>query len=107
MANKNRNKGNYHENKIIDWLQDLGFEAKKQPLSGQLGGEYRGDITIRVGQEELVVEVKYRDKGSFPSAFTVMEERDMAVFKRRTGDVKQVVIIDADIFEKVIAPRRS
>ena len=105
MASKNRNKGNYHENKILDWLQEIGFKAKKQPLSGQLGGEYRGDILIEVGGHDLVVEVKYRDKGSFPSAFTVMEERDMAVFKRKTGDVKQVVIIDADVFEKVIAPR--
>ena len=48
--------------KILEWLQEIGFKAKKQPLSGQLGGEYRGDILIDIGEDQLVVEVKYRDK---------------------------------------------
>ena len=27
MANKNRNKGNYHEKWFVDWLKKLGFQA--------------------------------------------------------------------------------
>tara|TARA_S200002703_G_scaffold155227_2_gene159106 strand:- start:1338 stop:1982 length:645 start_codon:yes stop_codon:yes gene_type:complete len=104
LASKSRNKGNYHETKILDWIETLGFKAKKQPLSGQLGGEYRGDILIEIGGEDLVVEVKYRDSGSFPSAFTVMEQRDIAIFKKKTGKPRQVVIIDGDVFANTIAP---
>lgn len=104
MATSQRRKGSYHETKIVEWLQKIGFKAKKQPMSGQLGGEYRGDILIEVGGHDLVVEVKYRDGGSFPSAFTVLDERDLAVYKRKTGTPKSVVIIDADVFEKHFAP---
>ena len=104
MATSQRRKGSYHETKIVEWLQKIGFKAKKQPMSGQLGGEYRGDILIEVGGHDLVVEVKYRDGGSFPSAFTVLDERDLAVYKRKTGDPKSVVIIEAGIFEQHFAP---
>lgn len=104
MATSQRRKGSYHETKIVEWLKEIGFKAKKQPLSGQLGGEYRGDILIEIGGKELVVEVKYRDGGSFPSPFTVLDERDIAIYKRKTGEPKSIVIMDGDIFEKDIAP---
>ena len=29
MANKNRNKGNYHEKEIVKWLNSLDFKAKR------------------------------------------------------------------------------
>ena len=61
MATSQRRKGSYHETKVLEWLQKIGFKAKKQPLSGQLGGEYRGDILLEIGGHELVVEIKYRD----------------------------------------------
>jgi hypothetical protein len=104
MANKNRNKGNYHEKWFVDWLKKLGFQAKRQPLSGSLGGEYRGDIIWEFGGERLVVEVKYRDKSNFPNPFTIMEGRDAALYKRRHGTPKTLVIFDGDFFEERIAP---
>lgn len=104
MATSQRRKGSYHETKVLEWLKEAGFTAKKQPLSGQLGGEYRGDILIEVGGNELVVEVKYRDGGSFPSPFTVLDERDIAIYKRKTGTPKSVVIVDADVFKETFAP---
>lgn len=104
MATSQRRKGNYHENKIVEWLEEIGFTAEKQPLSGQLGGKYRGDILVNVNGSELVVEVKYRDGGSFPSAFTVLQDRDIAIYKRKKGEPKSVVIIDADIFAEHFAP---
>lgn len=102
MANKNRNKGNYHERWFVNWLQELGFKAKRQPLSGALGGEYSGDIIWKLGRLELVVEVKYRDKSNFPNPFTVV--RDVAFYKRKTGAPKTLVIFDGDVFERDIAP---
>ena len=102
MANKNRDKGNYHERWFVNWLQELGFTAKRQPLSGALGGEYSGDIIWKLGRLELVVEVKYRDKSNFPNPFTVV--RDVAFYKRKVGTPKTLVIFDGDVFERDIAP---
>ena len=102
MANKNRDKGNYHERWFVNWLQELGFTAKRQPLSGALGGEYSGDIIWKLGRLELVVEVKYRDKSNFPNPFTVV--RDVAFYKRKVGKPKTLVIFDGDVFERDIAP---
>ena len=60
------------------------------------------EITTSV---RLVVEIKYRDKSSFPSPFKVLENRDIAMYKRRTGGKPQtIVIIDGDVFEEKIAP---
>lgn len=102
MANKNKQKGSYHERKLVDWLQKLGLKAKRQPLSGSLGGEYRGDIKLDLLGHELVVEVKYRDVSNFPSPFSVLEQRDMAIYKRRRGTPQTVVIIPGDVFEKLV-----
>ena len=104
MANKNRNKGIYHEKQIVKWLTSLDFKAKKQPLSGSLGGEYRGDILWTIGDRELVVEVKYRDKSGFPSPFSLFDERDAVIFKRKTGDPRMIIMFEADYFAENIAP---
>lgn len=104
MGTSQRRKGSYHENRVLEWIQEQGFEAKKQPLSGQLGGEYRGDLLWEIGGRALVTEVKYRDASNFPSAFSVLDERDIAVYRRKTGEPKTVVIIDGDIFAEHFAP---
>jgi Holliday junction resolvase len=102
MANKNRAKGDYHERYFVKWLQKIGFKAKRQPLSGALGGEYSGDIIWQLGEERLVVEVKYRDKSGFPNPFTVV--RDVLFYKRKEGKPKTLIIFDGDVFEEKIAP---
>jgi Holliday junction resolvase len=102
MASKSRAKGDYHERVFVKWLQKIGFKAKRQPLSGALGGEYSGDIIWQVGQNDLVVEVKYRDKSNFPNPFTVV--RDVLFYKRREGKPKTLIIFDGDVFEEKIAP---
>jgi len=98
MAHKNKAKGYYHERKILDWLLGLGLSVKRQPLSGALGGEYRGDITIDILGRRLVGEIKYRDKSNFPSPFTVLEQRDLAIYKRRTGEPGTLVILSEETF---------
>lgn len=102
MASKSRAKGDYHEKKFVEWLKALGFKAKRQPLSGALGGEYSGDIIWEVKGNPMVVEVKYRDKSGFPNPFTVV--RDVLFYKRRTGTPKTLVIFDGDVFAEKIAP---
>ena len=102
MANKNKSKGSYHERKIVEWLQSLGIKAKRQPLSGSLGGEYSGDIKLELCGLELVGEVKYRDTSGFPSPFTVLDNRNMAFYKRRRGTPQTIVIFDGDVFQQLM-----
>ena len=98
MANRNKNKGTYHEKWFVDWLTKAGIKAKRQPLSGSLGGEYSGDIKLELFGQELVGEVKYRDKSNFPSPFTVLDKRDIAFYKRRTGSPQTLVIMTGEQF---------
>ena len=48
MPNKNKAKGTYHEKWLVEWLEDRGFNAKRQPLSGSLGGEWSGDLILNL-----------------------------------------------------------
>tara|TARA_R110000868_G_scaffold16223_2_gene73226 strand:- start:135 stop:497 length:363 start_codon:yes stop_codon:yes gene_type:complete len=102
MANRNKLKGTYHEKWFVEWLQALGIKAKRQPLSGALGGEYRGDIKLELMGHELVAEVKYRDTSNFPSPFSVLEKRDIALYKRRNGTPQTLVIMSGEVFQQIM-----
>lgn len=102
MPNKNKSKGTYHEKWVLKWLAKLGIQAKRQPLSGALGGEYRGDIVLKLLGHRLVAEVKYRDLSGFPSPFSVLNERDIAFYKRRSGTPQLVVIMSGEIFQRLM-----
>ena len=102
MANRNKNKGTYHEKWFVKWLEEAGIKAKRQPLSGSLGGEYSGDIKHELKGKELVGEVKYRDVSNFPSPFKVLEGRDIAFYKRRRGTPQTLVIMSGEMFEQLM-----
>ena len=104
MANRNKSKGTYHEKKVVDWLNTIEaqIEAKRVPLSGSLGGEYSGDIHLYINGQKLVGEVKYRDKSNFPSPYKVLEGRDIAFYKRRTGSPQSLVIMTAEQFQQLM-----
>tara|TARA_B100000212_G_C27325729_1_gene512290 strand:- start:735 stop:1088 length:354 start_codon:yes stop_codon:yes gene_type:complete len=102
MANKNKNKGTYHEKWFVEWLNKIGVKAKRQPLSGSLGGEYSGDIKLEVKEIQMVGEVKYRDKSNFPNPFSVLEGRDIAFYKRRRGTPQTLVIMSGNMFEQLM-----
>jgi len=101
MANKNKSKGTYHEKWFERWFQSLGIEAERVPLSGALGGKYRGDLWVTLGRR-LVAEIKYRDKSNFPNPFKVLEERDIALYKRKTGKPQTLVIMSGDMFAELL-----
>ena len=102
MANRNKTKGTYHEKWFVKWLTEIGIKAKRQPLSGSLGGEYSGDIKLELKGKELVGEVKYRDVSNFPSPFKVLEGRDIAFYKRRRGTPQTLVIMSGEMFEQLM-----
>lgn len=104
MANRNKSKGTYHEKWFVDWLNQIEapIEAKRVPLSGSLGGEYSGDIHLWINEQKLVGEVKYRDKSNFPSPFSVLENRDIAFYKRRRGTPQTLVIMTGEQFQQLM-----
>lgn len=104
MANRNKSKGTYHEKWFVDWLNQIKapLEAKRVPLSGSLGGEYSGDIHLYINGQKLVGEVKYRDKSNFPSPFSVLDKRDIAFYKRRTGSPQTLVIMTGEQFKQLL-----
>ena len=104
MANRNKNKGTYHEKWFVEKLNQIEakIEAKRVPLSGSLGGEYSGDIHLFIDGKKLVGEVKYRDKSNFPSPYKVLEGRDIAFYKRRTGSPQSLVIITLEQFQQLL-----
>ena len=65
-------------------------------------GEWSGDIHLAMVGRKLVGEVKYRDKSNFPSPFTVLEGKDIAFYKRRTGKPQTLVIMDGELFEEIV-----
>ena len=105
MANKNKNKGTYHERWFVDWLNSLGIKSKRQPMSGSLGGEYSGDLVLEMQGIRLIGEVKYRDVSSFPSPFKVLVNRDIAFYKRRKGVPQTLVIMSGEIFQQLMEER--
>ena len=104
MANRNKSKGTYHEKWFVDWLNKIKtqIKAKRQPLSGSLGGEYAGDIKLEIKGLGMVGEVKYRDTASFPSPFKVLEGRDIAFYKRRRGTPQTLVIMTGETFQQLM-----
>lgn len=103
MANKNRNKGIYHEKWFEKWLKKIGVKVKRQPMSGALGGEYIGDLLIEHNDQRFICEVKYRDKSTFPSPFSLFKNKDIVLFKRRhkvDNESQVLVIFTQESFEK-------
>ena len=92
-------KGNYHENWFVKLFNSWKLPAKKVPLSGSLGGEHTGDIKLIINDKEYIVEIKYRAVDKFPSVFKVLQGKDIALYKSKTGDPRWVMIIPDKIFK--------
>jgi|TARA_R110000796_G_scaffold160823_1_gene277575 Holliday junction resolvase len=109
MTSKSKAKGTYHENYFVKLFKEWGLKVRKQPLSGALGGEYSGDLVITINGEDYITEVKYRKEKGFPSPFTVLKNRDVALFKlgkNEEGSPKWVLIIPDYIVEKFIGANK-
>ena len=105
MTSKSKQKGTYHENYFVKLFKEWGIKVRKQPLSGALGGEYSGDLVVTIGGEDYITEVKYRKEKGFPSPFTVLKNRDVALFKlgqNEEGSPKWVLIVPDYIVKKII-----
>jgi hypothetical protein len=87
-----REKGNRLERAVVHLLQDAGFGAERVPLSGSVGGSYKGDISIPLLGHDLTVECKARASG-FASLYDWLEGRDALVIKANRKDALVVLRI--------------
>lgn len=105
MTSKSKAKGTYHENFFVKLFKGWGLAVKRQPLSGALGGEYSGDLVINFAGQDYIAEVKYRKEKGFPSPFSVLKNRDVALFKLGKGEKgspKWVLIVPDRVIEKMM-----
>ena len=102
MASKSRRKGNYHENFFLKLFQAWKIKTKKQPLSGGLGGEYTGDLVLELNGKQFITEIKYRKESSFPSPFKTIQNRDIVIYKRGTGEPKWVMFLSEETAQHLL-----
>lgn len=105
MATSQRNKGSYHERWWCKWFKAQGVEAERQPLSGQLGGEFSGDIKLETKFGRLVAESKYQSEGrgwSFLTKTHKEQTADIYLLKQRKGPAFICIEASNPIVEKII-----
>lgn len=105
MATSQRRKGSYHEKWWCNWFKEKGCSAERQPLSGQLGGEYSGDIKIESKVGRLVAESKYQAEGrgfSFLTKIHKEQEADIYLLKQKKGASFIVLEANSKLAEKFV-----
>ncbi len=77
---KSRDKGARFELAIVAILQSMGRAGEKMPLSGALGGKWRGDVSCPVLGSDWRVEAKCRADG-FAQVYKYLGLNDALVIK--------------------------
>ncbi len=61
MSSRSKQKGDRAEYKVRDWFISMDFKSRRVPLSGALGGDLAGDVSVKgLLNRELIAEVKSR-----------------------------------------------
>jgi Holliday junction resolvase len=86
-------KGYRGEKYVQGFLEEMGFEMVRVPLSGAAAG-FPGDLMIRVkGRDDLIIEVKVRGDG-FKSLYQWLTKADILVVKADRKDALAVVRLE-------------
>jgi hypothetical protein len=83
-----RRKGNERERNLVRILQAAGFAATRVPLSGSVGGRFRGDVSTPLLGRDLTVEVKARKR--FAQLYDWIDGADVLVLQ---GDREQPLVV--------------
>ena len=105
MASSERNKGRYHEIWWCKWFTKKGCEAERQPLSGQLGGEFSGDLKIETKLGVLKGESKYQAQGrgwSFLTKTHNEQPADIYLLKQKRGPNFICIEESSDLADKLV-----
>jgi hypothetical protein len=62
MGKFSRDKGNRYERHVVNALKELGFDAKRVPLSGAADG-FPGDVIVQTAGGQMTFECKKRKDG--------------------------------------------
>jgi len=104
MGILSRRKGYRGEKEVEEILRELGFNAKRVPLSG--ASEFqKGDVVIfEKGQPRFVVEVKRRARG-FETLYRFLERTDLLFL--RADRKSWLVCMELETLKKLLknAPR--
>ena len=106
MGTSQRNKGSYHERWWCKWFTENGAKANRQPLSGQLGGEFSGDIKIKTKEGSLTAESKYQANGrgfSFLTSTHNNQPADLYLLKQKKGPSFICIEINNPLAKKIVA----
>lgn len=105
MGSSQRNKGSYHERWWVQWFESLGAKAKRQPLSGSMGGEFSGDIKIESRDGPVIAESKYQAAGrgfSFLTKTHKEQPADIYLLKQKSGPAFICIEINNPLAAKFI-----
>lgn len=105
MGSSQRNKGSYHERWWVQWFESLGAKAKRQPLSGSMGGEFSGDIKIESTSGPVIAESKYQAAGrgfSFLTKTHKEQPADIYLLKQKSGPAFICIEINNPLAAKFI-----
>jgi Holliday junction resolvase len=100
-----RQKGSRNERALLRILQAAGIGAEKTPLSGALGGKWRGDLTAPVIGRDLVIECKARRDG-FRELYGWLQDRDVLALRADRAETL-IVIRLRDALPIVLAAERG
>jgi len=95
-----RQKGDRAERALVRYFQEHGRAAERVPLSGSVGGSYKGDLTIPAVGRDLVAEVKCRANG-FRELYAWLIDRDVLIVRadRREPLVVLPLRLAADLID--------
>jgi hypothetical protein len=93
MVNKPKIKGTQYETETVKLINGLGIECERVPLSGALGGKYRGDVQFA----GLIVECKRRRKG-FSSLYKALRQDNADLLFVRDDNEKTLAVLPWETF---------
>jgi len=95
---RSKRKGSGYELEVVKAHHALGIAAKKMPLSGALGGRYRGDVQVA----GLIAECKRRKKG-YSGLYKALEQGGgMDLMFCRDDNHSTLVVIPWDTWELIL-----
>ena len=106
MANPSKQKGTRAETKVVRYLEDHGFVARRQALAGS---DDHGDIEAYRpdSTEKIIIEVKAGKQTTAPNRSQIEEWCRQAMVEKKNADAKSCVLVvvryhraleDADVY---------
>ena len=77
---KSKNKGYRFENACVNAFKAFGFDCRRMPLSGALGGEFAGDLRIALDGRDRIFQLKCLSNG-YRTIYAALAGHDGLIIK--------------------------